>query len=277
MLGFGIVVFIELRQMISPSRLVNKSTCRINCDNGHSIGTGFLFSFMNSDKPDEYIPVLVTNKHVIKGASTALIRMNIIKDSVSSFYDLTIDNVESLFIMHPDPNVDLCVIPMSSWFREAEVNGFMPDVFIFSSFNMNGADKLMPIEEVYMTGYPNGLWDEVNNKPITRKGITASDFNQDWNGAPEFMIDMACFGGSSGSPVFIMNEGSFAIDTGIVMGTRLILLGILYAGPQVNVNGTIEVINVPTAAVAVSTSKVMMNLGLVVKAEKLKDFEPLLT
>jgi len=57
-----------------------------------------------------------------------------------------------------------------------------------------------------MVGYPIGLWDEKNNYPIFRKGITATHPANDYNGKSEFMIDAACFPGSSGSPVYIIDE-----------------------------------------------------------------------
>lgn len=264
--------------MTSPSRIVHKTTCRIVCDNGRSIGTGFLFAFAHPQKENVYCPLLVTNKHVIRGAKSAVVRFNISRkdDPSLSFHDLNIDSVEHSFIMHPEENVDLCVLPLIGFTSDLERRGFILDVAFFFDSNLIGVEKLTPVEEVYMTGYPNGLWDEKNNKPITRKGITASDVNTDWNGSEEFMIDMACFGGSSGSPVYIMNEGSYVVENGLAVGTRFILIGILYAGPQVNVNGTVEIINVPTAAVAIASSKVMMNLGIVIKAKKLKDFMPLL-
>ncbi len=44
-----------------------------------------------------------------------------------------------------------------------------------------------------MIGYPNGIWDEANNMPIIRRGITATHPNFNYNGKPEFMIDAACF------------------------------------------------------------------------------------
>lgn len=264
--------------MTSPSRTVHKTTCRIVCDNGLSIGTGFLFVFRHPEQQDVFCPILVTNKHVVAGARVAIVRFNISskQDPNLSFFDLQIENPEGAFVMHPEENVDLCVYPLSEFHRELKRRELQLDATVFTDGDLNGIERLTPVEEVYMTGYPNGLWDEKNNKPITRKGITASDVNTDWNGSEEFMIDMACFGGSSGSPVFIMNEGSYVVDHGIAMGTRFILLGILYAGPQVNVNGTVDIINVPTAAVAVASSKIMMNLGIVIKAKKIKDFMPLL-
>lgn len=54
-----------------------------------------------------------------------------------------------------------------------------------------------------MVGYPIGLADARNNYPIFRKGYTAAhpavDFNEDGIG----LVDMACFPGSSGSPIYI--------------------------------------------------------------------------
>jgi len=242
------------------------------------MGTGFLFTFTHPEKKDVCCPILVTNKHVVSGATSAVIRFNVSSKAhpnLSSF-DLNIDNAERAFLMHPEENVDLCVLPLNSFMDELVQKEINLDAAFFSDGDLNGVEKLTPVEEVYMTGYPNGLWDEKNNKPITRKGITASDINTDWNGSEEFMIDMACFGGSSGSPVYIMNEGSYVVENGLAVGTRFILVGILYAGPQVNVNGTVDIINVPTAAVAVANTRVTMNLGIVIKAKKLRDFMPLL-
>ena len=69
--------------------------------------------------------------------------------------------------------------------------------------------SLAPIEDITMIGYPNGLWDEVNNLPIVRRGITATSANGKYQGKTEFLIDAACFPGSSGSPVFVYNNGSY--------------------------------------------------------------------
>lgn len=262
--------------MTSPSRTIHKTTCRIVCDDGQSIGTGFLFAFINPKNKENFCPLLVTNKHVVKGAKSALVRFNISSEQRPAFYDFIINHPEKSFIMHPEADVDLCVFPLIGFMSDLDKRKLILEATFFDDSNLNGIEKLTPVEEIFMTGYPNGLCDEVNNKPITRKGITASDVNTDWNGNQEFMIDMACFGGSSGSPVYIMNEGSYAVENGVAIGTRLILAGILYAGPQVNVNGTVDIVNVPTAAVAVANSKVMMNLGIVIKAKKLRDFMPLL-
>ena len=138
-------------------------------------------------------------------------------------------------------------------------------------------DSLTAIEQITMIGYPNGLWDEVNNRPITRRGITATHPRLSLNGKHEFMIDVACFPGSSGSPVFLFDRGGYpGPDGGWVIGDRLSLLGILYAGPIMNTEGKIVPIPVPTSNSAVVISETMINLGFIIKSSRLSEFEPLI-
>ena len=55
--------------------------------------------------------------------------------------------------------------------------------------------------------------------------------------------------------------------------TRIKLLGVLYAGPQFTVEGKIQVVPVPTKTTPVSVSQIPTNLGLVIKAELILEFE----
>lgn len=124
--------------------------------------------------------------------------------------------------------------------------------------------ELSAFEEIIMIGYPNGIWDFVNNMPIIRKGITATHPNLDYNGKREFMIDAACFPGSSGSPVYSYSFGPYTTNSGNTVlggGPRIKLLGILYAGPQHTATGEIEIINVPAQQKAVAFSRIPNNLG----------------
>jgi len=129
-----------------------------------------------------------------------------------------------------------------------------------------------------MIGYPNGIWDEKNNMPIIRRGITATSPKYDYNNLPIFIIDCACFPGSSGSPVLIFNQGGYVDAKGTLNlgGSRVLLLGVLYAGPQHVAEGEIKTIDVPLQHVPISLSKIPNNLGFVVKAEKIHDFKELL-
>lgn len=97
-----------------------------------------------------------------------------------------------------------------------------------------------------MIAYSNGIWDLVNNKPIIRKGVTATHTKFDYNGKMEFMVDTACFPGSSGSLAKLLNLGNYCTKDGsIIMRNRVKFLGVMYAGPQHIASG-IRIINIPT-------------------------------
>lgn len=58
--------------------------------------------------------------------------------------------------------------------------------------------------------------------------------------------------------------------------SRVYLLGILYAGPQLTVTGDIRIINIPTVQQkAMAVSHVPNNLGYIIKAERILDFIPI--
>ncbi len=128
-------------------------------------------------------------------------------------------------------------------------------------------------QEVKFIGYPIGIWDEKNNLPVARRGMTATDPAVDYNGRAEFLVDAAVFPGSSGSPVYIANEGMNFFDGGLYAGSRIRFLGILYALYQYTSEGRIEIVTIPTAFDAKVKTQIPANLGLVIKAERLNAFK----
>ncbi|WP_155760611.1 trypsin-like peptidase domain-containing protein [Stenotrophomonas maltophilia] len=127
------------------------------------------------------------------------------------------------------------------------------------------------IEPIMMIGYPNGLWGEHNNRPLARRGSTASHPFLKWNGRQEFVIDAACFPGSSGSPVFLFEDIMFRTkDNSYTPGARAQLLGVLASGPLFTNEGTLVRRDIPTATTMVPVVSSMMNLGNVVHADALQ-------
>ena len=93
------------------------------------------------------------------------------------------------------------------------------------------------------------------------------------------MADAACFPGSSGSPVLICNVGGYRDKQGNLNwgSSRIFLLGILYAGPQLTVTGEIKVVNIPNMQQKqLAISHIPNNLGYVIKSERIMDFAPIL-
>ncbi|MFO7904153.1 MAG: hypothetical protein ACQESR_15125 [Planctomycetota bacterium] len=89
---------------------------------------------------------------------------------------IKLDNFESLWIKHPDDDVDLGVFPIAPLLRSAQER----DIRIFYR---TLDDSLIPtdevettlggIEDITMIGYPNGIWDAKNcfasRKPLQRE------------------------------------------------------------------------------------------------------------
>ncbi|AWG22725.1 serine protease [Flavobacterium faecale] len=270
---------------LSISEQLTYSTVRIECElktGGTSTGTGFFFNFLEDKTSNTHVPVVVTNKHVIKNASKGkliITKANEKGEPIDTeHFTLAFDNFESFWRLHPEADVDLCAMPIAPFVNEAQKRG---DKLFYIPFTKDllptekHKEELTAIEDVLMIGYPNGIWDSVNNMPIFRKGTTATNPLIDYNGKKEIMIDIAAFPGSSGSPVLIFNEGGYRDKKGnTYMGAnRIILLGVLFAGPQATATG--EIVMTPNLQRPISVSQIPNNLGLIIKSERIIEMEKL--
>lgn len=258
--------------------------------------TGFFYNFIkyNSEgKQVSRIPVIITNRHVVEGSAKLEFKLPITKEENKSksvdqinvsdltFATLTmsIEAESKNYFFHPDDKIDLCAIPIGGIINQMkEKANLLPFFKAFDHTDIinseTALENLDAVEEIIMIGYPNGLWDEKNNLPIFRKGITATHPAIDYNGRCEFLIDAACFEGSSGSPVYLFDK----IETphksdNEKKNYREILLGILWAGEAMDVEGEIRQVTKPTRKTQKAIVEVMLNLGVVIKAEKILDFE----
>lgn len=273
---------------LSHSEQLSYSTIRIECqyiDGSSGTGTGYFFLLKEDEAAKTHVPVVITNKHVVKNSKQ--IRFLFTKANSSNepldqeHFDIFFDSPSFPIFNHPEIDVDLCAIPIQPFIEEAKNRD---EMLFYIPLNKSilptkeQIENFSAMEEIIMIGYPNGIWDTKNNKPIFRKGVTATHPNFDYNGKKEFLIDAACFPGSSGSPVFIFNEGGYRDKKGntYIGQSRIILLGTLYAGPQQTTTGEIRVIDVPTSQKAISVSNIPINLGLIIKSERIIELEKLI-
>jgi Trypsin-like peptidase domain len=269
-----------------PSEQLTHSTVRIACqlaDGSSATGSGFFYAFAKS--ATQNMPAIVTNKHVVAGAVAGQFSLTLRAQDgtplVGQHITINLDQFENRWIPHPDSRVDLCVMPIAPLLTEAAAAGknffFVPLDESLLPTDSDLAD-ISALEEILMIGYPNGIWDATNNRPILRRGITATHANIDYEGRKEFLIDAACFPGSSGSPVFLFNTNGWSDRHGNIMlgQTRTKLLGLLYAGPQHTATGEVRIVNVPTQQRAVAISTIPNNLGLVIKAVRLREMDAVL-
>jgi hypothetical protein len=235
-------------------------------------GTGFFYNYPTED--GQHVPVLITNKHVIENTSALqfLVHTTTVKDAKQPDGNGPINSVSTDWTPHPNPKVDLCAVLVGPVMNTMTPTPFFRSLDPGLVKSQKELEELNAVEDILMVGYPNGLWDATNNFPLLRRGITAShpavDFDVD--GVATTVVDIASFPGSSGSPVFIYNNGAIPSKTGATtIGTRVILLGILYSGPTFQPDGSIVIKNIPTVNVAVPQINMMMNLGYIIKATEL--------
>lgn len=273
--------------IVSIASQLLKTTIRIESQvpGGISTGTGFFFNFCVDKERGTSIPVIVTNKHVIKDSTIGRLRFPLADKSgkviSEKTYDVAIPEFEKNWICHPNVNIDLCVLPIApilqSWNNSELIVTY---VSLTKDDLLSSADLenlVSSIEDLTIIGYPDGIWDEFNNMPVVRNGITATPLHLDFRNEPTFLIDAAIYGGSSGSPVYLFNRGSYPQkDGGICIGNRLKLVGIVSAVFQHIVTGEVKIFPVPTTSIPGVVTAIPNNLGIAIHARKLLDFEQIL-
>ncbi len=240
---------------------------------GTGSGTGFFIS--HEFEGNEY-PFIVTNKHVVERTKEGY--LNLIKSidgkpRLGENFRLAFNTLEwnRLWIGHPDPNVDIAVCFFAPIVNAMIAShGFEP-FFRMSKTSMIPNDEQMKgldaVEAITFIGYPNGLWDRVNFLPIVRRGFTASPLSVDFEETPKFLIDASVFGGSSGSPVYILNQGSWGDKAGnLNMGSRIYFLGVIAAVYFRTEMNQVIPMPIPTNSVPAVAQHEMLDLGVVFKA-----------
>ena len=272
---------------VSQSEIASYSTIRIEgvyADCSTSVGTGFFFAFHWDQKTNKSNPVIITNKHVIENTDSGKLVFTIADKNGNPLdgkqYIANITPFASQWKYHPNPNIDLCALPITGIVLDAQSKG-VKLAYKMMDFSMlptaSDIEKMTAMEDVVIVGYPDGIWDEVNNRPVFRKGITATHYAFNYNGNKEFLIDASIFPGSSGSPVFILNEGIIQDKFGKIelAKSRALLLGVVYKVFQHSVDGAIVIQNIPTSQVPISKSYIPNNIGLVIKSSELLALEAL--
>jgi hypothetical protein len=248
------------------------TTLRIECfDAGGSLkafGTGFLLERKVSETASKIF--LVSNKHVLLGYEsialtfTAASQGNPQHGTKRRFF---INELQKYVKQHPSDAIDIAVIDCTGVF----VANLGQIYYKFVSYEMLSDftdPELTVAQNVYFVGYPDNVFDVVNNLPLIRSGLIASHPSLDYNGTPVFIIDAQVFPGSSGSPVYIDLTYENFKNGNIMLGEskKLKLLGIVSATMLHNN----KLVAVQTPAINICSQEVL-GLGIVYKATAIKE------
>jgi len=264
-------------QVQSPAEQLFFTTVRLEVQNeaGGGAGTGFFYSYSDDDK--QYIFV-VSNKHVVLDAKRGTMVLTLAEGDqprLGEKFTLTVEDFGAQWFGHPDVDTDIAVMPFVPMLNRIQETGKRVYFKVIAHDlipDRASVEQLDAIEEVIFVGYPNGIFDAVNLTPLARVGITATPIALDYGGKKAFLIDASVFPGSSGSPVFILNTGSYTPKGGgLVVAPRLLFLGILSAVFVRLQRGEFEMADIPTAQVPVVTTEQMIDIGYVYKGDMVQD------
>lgn len=252
---------------------VRIKTRKIGETDWSAIGAGF---YWNSVLGNGYeFSAIITNRHVLEGAVALGVQLHL-KASDGGLQpgpgkEVIIAGDQLVVILHDDPTVDLGLIAFGPTLHQLDPKPFFRALTPFEIPDPATIQTLNAAQEIFMVGYPNGLADEANNAPIIRRGTTAIPCWLDYEGRKNLLCDVPVYGGSSGSPVFVIFDGiRHQRDGTVTFGTRKVfLLGVLYAGHVLNAEG--EILPEPPTALAKVITEQTINLGLCVKAERIQE------
>lgn len=182
-----------------------------------------------------------------------------------------------MWIKHPTE--DLAILPVNPIIQNVIKKQQRDPFLIYFDESLIPSKDLVEeidaIEDILMVGYPHGFWDEKNNLPIVRKGLTATPFYLNYNKEPHFLIDIPIYPGSSGSPVILFNQGSYSSRRGgLVVGSRIALLGINVQ--SINYNALGELAPQSGAPRIPTYTNLPFNIAVVIKSSELASFRPIL-
>lgn len=228
---------------------------------GQASGTGFIYQVPAGGDPNRSFPLLITNAHVLDGALSAVVELvESVDGAPVPSRRVRVELQPALWTKFTNAAEDIAAIPLGGALNQLQSAGKQA---FFRSINpdlipsQEVIDDLAAMEEITFIGYPSGLADQANATPLIRRGITSTPVWNKFEGERRFIIDAGVFEGSSGSPVFLFNQGAYATKEGLTVGNRLLLLGIIS-----------QTLKRP----AKQGEGVYLGLGVVVRADAIKEF-----
>ena len=238
-------------------------------DGSEGSGTAFVLSHTTGSGVHTFV---VTNRHLVEGVRSGglvFTQKRHGQPALGERFQININDFSHAWFLHPDPDVDLAIIPMRPLDQAARDQGVELYYHAIDSHLAPDAAALRALdalEQVLFIGYPSGVWDQVNLMPIMRRGTTATPMVLNFEGRPEFLIDAAVYPGSSGSPVFVYQPDSVrSPNSG--GGKKFLFAGVVAAVFFREEANHLVSVPVPANNQPMVMGSEMIDLGLVIKAE----------
>ena len=236
-------------------------------DGSEGSGTAFVVSHQHARGNFLFV---VTNRHLVDGVregGLVFTQKHNGQPLLGQRFQLNIEEFPHAWFLHPDPSVDLAIVPLRPLETAARERGIELYYHAIDTRLVPDAHRLAALdalEDVLFVGYPSGVWDKVNLMPIMRRGTTATPIALDFEGRAEFLIDAAVYPGSSGSPVFVVSSETMR---GHVGARKFHFAGVVAAVFFREEANRITSMPVPANQGTTTIGSEMIDLGLVIKSQ----------
>jgi S1-C subfamily serine protease len=199
----------------------------------HWLASGFLYGSFQEKKSETenyYHVYLVTNRHVVEQLGKRMIlRFNPEGDEAAREIPIDLNGPDGspVWIGHPNPKIDVAVIPLNAKrLREEKIrfHYFQSDAHVMDKKKASELG-LTEGDGVFVLGFPLGLVGGSRNYVIVRQGTIARIRDYLMASGKEFLVDTTIFPGNSGGPVVTRPE-VFSIE-GTQASSSAYLLGIV--------------------------------------------------
>lgn len=254
------------------------STVRLEASGPKETRVGTAFGYMHVIEGKGVFPLLVTNRHLVEGATEGKFfftrSAGHLPDKgpvIGGRLDIAISGFDNLYHLHPDPSIDIAIIPYSKLLQTLIDRGDRPYFRPLPASMIPTESDLQAmnlVEEVVFIGYPDGRFDSSNLIPLVRRGITATPPIANFNGMPQVLIDASVFPGSSGSPVFVVDIASLGLNPLEVerLPRPIKLLGVVTEVMTQPGEGPIVPKQIPTDSGDAAIFDQMIDIGVVLRS-----------